>query len=97
METVRRNRRTLNGEDSPPAGETGSANRQPLKDHGPRFLTVREAADLLRTTPKALYTQLERGRLPGVIRLGRRLLIDAEELLRWLDERRAVSPKETRR
>lgn len=63
----------------------------------PRLLSVDEAAALLRTTRKAIYTDIARGKLPGVIRLGRRVLIDAAELLRWLDERRAVSPKETRR
>jgi excisionase family DNA binding protein len=63
----------------------------------PAFLTAAEVADLLRTTRKAIYARAERGLLPGVIRLGRRLLIDRDELLRWLAERRAASPGGTRR
>jgi excisionase family DNA binding protein len=45
------------------------------------FLTVGECADLLRTTPKAIYTLVERGQLAGVVRLGRRLLFNREKLI----------------
>lgn len=58
----------------------------------PRFLTVDETADLLRTTRRAIYTRIQRGDFPGVVRLSRRLLIDADALLHWLDERRGPSP-----
>ena len=40
--------------------------------HSPVFLTVDETADLLRTSRKAIYAMIERGLLPGVVRLGRR-------------------------
>ena len=48
------------------------------------FLTVAETAELLRTTPKAVYCDIERGRLRGVIRRGRKILIDRATLLRSL-------------
>jgi excisionase family DNA binding protein len=37
------------------------------------LLTVDDAADLLRTTRRAIYAMLERRQLPGVIRIRRRL------------------------
>jgi excisionase family DNA binding protein len=58
------------------------------------FLTVEEAADLLRTSRKAVYSLIERGQLPGVTRMGRRVLIRAEDLLHWLRQKCAPSPKE---
>jgi len=61
----------------------------------PRYLRVDEVADLLRTTPKAIYVKIERGQLPGVIRVGRRLLVSADGLLEFLsDQRDAPSLKE---
>lgn len=71
----------------PPAAATGL----------PPYLLIPEAAELLRTSPKAVYALVDRGQLPGVRRVGRRLLISRDELLVWLDERCAVSPKENRR
>ncbi len=46
----------------------------------PELLTVGEAAELLRTTTKAVYASLERGQLPGVVRLGRRVLFRRDDL-----------------
>jgi len=60
-------------------------------DSLPLLLTVDETADLLRTTKKAVYTMVERGQIPGVTRLGRRVLVRSEDLLRWLDHNRAPS------
>ena len=57
-------------------------------------LTVDDAADLLRTTRRAIYAMLERRQLPGVIRIRRRVLIRSAELLEWLDQKRAPSLKE---
>jgi excisionase family DNA binding protein len=74
---------------------------QPSMSHSrdglPFLLTADETATLLRTTRKAIYARAERGLLPGVIRDGRRLLVRRDDLLSWLDERRAASPGGTRR
>ena len=58
----------------------------------PPFLTTSEVAGLLRTSRKAIYAMAERARLPGVTRIGRRLLVRRDDLLSWLNERRAASP-----
>jgi len=63
----------------------------------PLFITVDEVAALLRTTPKAIYAKVERGQIPHLRISSRSLLFDRDELLRWLDERRAPSPGGTRR
>ncbi len=63
----------------------------------PHLLTLAEVADLLRTSQKATYAMIARGQLPGVIRIGRRVLIQRDALLDWLDERRAPSPEGDRR
>ena len=60
----------------------------------PTLLTVDEVADHLRTTRTAVYALVARGQVPGVTRLGRRVLIRADELVEWLDQNRAPSPKE---
>ena len=61
-------------------------------DQLPLLLTTRETADLLRTTRKAVYAMVERGMLPGVTKLGRRVLVRSDVLLHWLDQKRAPSP-----
>ncbi len=66
-------------------------------DELPVLLTADETADLLRTSRKAVYAMSERGQLPGVTRIGRRLLVRRDALLDWLDERRAPSPEGDRR
>ena len=61
---------------------------------GGRFLLpTSEVADILRTSRAAIYAMVERGQLPGVIRIGRRILIRRDALLDWLHERRAPSPE----
>jgi excisionase family DNA binding protein len=63
----------------------------------PLLLTVTETATLLRTTRKAVYAMIERGLLPGVTRIGRRVLVRSADLLDFLDHNRAPSPQEYRR
>ena len=63
----------------------------------PLFMTPDEVAALLRTTRKAVYTMIERGLLPGVTRIGRRVLIRRRELLDFLDQNSSPSPRENRR
>ena len=60
----------------------------------PALLTADEVAALLRTTKRAIYVMASRHRLPGVTHVGRRVLIRRDDLLHWLDQRRAPSPKE---
>ncbi len=62
----------------------------------PVLLTSGEMAGILRTTRKAVYAMAERGQLPGATRVGRRLLIRRDDMLQWLDERRAPSAEEMR-
>ena len=64
------------------------------RDARPVLLTVDEAAALLRTTRRAIYAMIERRQLPGVIRIRRRVLFRADDLLHWLDQKRAPSPEE---
>jgi len=58
------------------------------------LLTAPEVADLLRTSRVAIYAMVERGQLPGVTRIGRRVLFRSEILLDWLDRNRVPSTKE---
>ena len=60
----------------------------------PVFLTPDEAANLLRTTRKAIYVKIERRQMPGVTRIGKRILIRTALLLDWLDQRCASSLQE---
>lgn len=63
----------------------------------PMLLTVDDAAGLLRTTRRAVYAMVERRQLPGVVRLRRRVLLRSDDLLDWLDQKRAPSLKESQR
>jgi excisionase family DNA binding protein len=61
----------------------------------PHLLTVGDVATALRTSKKAVYAMLERCQLPGVLRIGRRVLIREDALLDWLGQKSTPSPKET--
>ena len=63
----------------------------------PVLLTADETATLLRTSRKAVYAMTERGQLPGVTRIGRRVLYRRDALVDWLHQKHAPSPKEERR
>ena len=81
----------------PGHAETPDANQRALRERAPtlpHFLTPEEAAALLRTTRKAIYVMVARGQLPGVTRLGRRLLFRTDVLLHFLHQKSAPSPKE---
>ena len=60
----------------------------------PVLLTPDEVAAMLRTTRTAVYAMVARAQIPGVTRLGRRVLFRTDDLLDWLDQNRAPSPKE---
>ena len=79
----------LNRADSPSSAEAPGA-RLPL------LLTADEVAEILRTTRKAVYGLAERKQLPGVKRIGRRLLVRRTALLEWLAERDVSSPEARR-
>jgi excisionase family DNA binding protein len=56
----------------------------------PQLLLIPEVADLLRTTPKAIYAMIARGLLP-VVRVGRRVLVSEEVLVEWLRQKSTPS------
>ncbi len=56
------------------------------------YLTVDEAAAVLRTTRKAIYALIERGLIPGVRRVGRRILVRQNELIEWIESKAAKRP-----
>lgn len=60
----------------------------------PILLTADEVADLLRTSRTAVYAMAARAQLPGVTRIGRRILFRSADLLDFLDRNRATSLKE---
>ena len=62
----------------------------------PVFLTVKEAAQLLRTTEKGIYARIARRELPGVKRLQRTVLIRTSELLDSLDRNSTPSLRSRR-
>ena len=57
----------------------------------PALLTSGEVAALLRTTRRAVYAMVERGQLPGVVRLGRRVLFRQDAMLDFLRQKSAPS------
>ena len=59
--------------------------------HAPTLLTIGEVAELLRTSKKAIYAVVERLQLPGVIRIGRRILVRQDALLNWLSQKSTPS------
>jgi hypothetical protein len=82
----------------PVGPDKGDRHQAPVsRDALPLLLTVTAAAEVLRTSPKAVYMMAQRGMLAGVVRVGRRLLVRRDEMLDSLDESRALSPTEERR
>ena len=57
----------------------------------PALLTSGEVAALLRTTRRAVYAMVERGQLPGFVRLGRRVLFRQDAMLDFLRQKSAPS------
>ena len=60
----------------------------------PEFFIPREVAAMLRTSRPAIYAMVERGQLPGVTRIGRRILIRRDALLDWLNQKDTPSLRE---
>jgi excisionase family DNA binding protein len=55
------------------------------------LLTPNEVAASLRTSRKAVYAMIERGQLPGIVRIGRRVLVREDALLDWLRQKSTPS------
>lgn len=54
----------------------------------PAVLTPDDLAVLLRVRKRAVLDAIQRGELPGVRRVGRRIRADRDTVLRWLTEGR---------
>ena len=50
-----------------------------------QLLTVQEVAEILRVTTDHVYELIRQARLPGAIRVGRFIRINAEALQRWIE------------
>jgi excisionase family DNA binding protein len=62
------------------------------------MLTPTEVAELLRTTKKAIYAMIERGQLPGIVRIGRRVLVREGALVDLIRQNtHAIAGEEGRR
>lgn len=59
----------------------------------PVLLTVDDVAQLLRTSNRAIYAMVERHQLPGIVRIGRRVLFRTADLLDWLNQKSAPSQR----
>jgi excisionase family DNA binding protein len=75
------------GSHDSPCGDQGTHAGKDM----PLLSTVDETAALLRTTRKGIYSMIERGQLPGVTRIGRRVLIRTPDLLDWLGQKSTPS------
>ncbi|WP_242370662.1 helix-turn-helix domain-containing protein [Anaeromyxobacter sp. SG26] len=64
-----------------------------VSEHHPFMLTAEEVArDFLRTSRAAVYEMVRMGRLPGVVRVGRKVLFRRDRLLQFLAERESSVP-----
>lgn len=63
----------------------------------PLLMTVEDVAKLLRTTTRAIYAMVERRQLPGVVRIGRRVLFRTADLLDWLNQKSSPSQRSEQR
>ena len=55
----------------------------------PTLLTPEQVAAWLQTSVKAIYAKAERGSLPGVVRIGRRVYFIRSELVKSIDQGRS--------
>jgi excisionase family DNA binding protein len=74
-----------------PGTEGSDPHTATLTTRVPAMLTPDEVARLLRTSKKAVYALVERHQLPGVVRLGRRVLVREDALVNWLRQKSTPS------
>ena len=63
----------------------------------PTLLTVKETADILKTTPSGLYGHIHRGTAPPYIKYGRSIRFDLYDLQSWLEHKKIYSLVQTLR
>ena len=71
-----------------------SSRGEPLSERGAPpspVMTVDDVAAWLRVSRAAIYKMVERGQVPGVRRLGRKLYFHRASLVDWLDQNPAPS------
>jgi len=61
------------------------------------FLTIPEAAQLLRVAERTVYTLARRGELPGTAKIGNQWRIDRETLVEWVRRGGEAAPESRRR
>ena len=54
----------------------------------PYLLRADEVAQILRVSRKAVYCMVDRGEIPGVTKIGRRIRFHRDDLLAWLEAQR---------
>ncbi len=64
------------------AGGDGNGFVLPANTNLPSVLTPQELAGLLRMRPRSVYQAIQRGDLPGVRRIGRKIRVDRDTVLR---------------
>jgi len=48
------------------------------------FLTIEEAAELLRVSPRSAYTLARKGELAGAVKVGNQWRVDRDALMAWV-------------
>jgi excisionase family DNA binding protein len=54
------------------------------------YLTVRQVADLLQIPMSTAYDMVNRGEIPGGVRIGKLIRVDGEAFAVWLETRRVA-------
>lgn len=54
------------------------------------MLTTADVAHLLRISREVVYQRIARAQLPGVVRVGRKILIRRDRVMRWLSKERVT-------
>jgi excisionase family DNA binding protein len=63
-----------------------SPDQYSTKQESPLLHTAAEVAGILRTSRQVVYEMNRKHRIPGAVRVGRKLLFRRDRLLQWLRE-----------